>query len=75
MPQPKLSEIILPIKKDLDSFNDKFKSSLKSKVGLVDLVTKYILKQKGKKIRPVLVLLSSGLCERSYPKDLTEALF
>mgnify|MGYP005838807439 CR=1 FL=1 len=70
MPQPKLSEIILPVKKDLDSFNDKFKSSLKSKVGLVDLVTKYILKQKGKKIRPVLVLLSSGLCggvtDRSY---------
>ncbi len=59
--QIKLSEIIQPIEKELDLFNDKFKISLKSKVGLVDLVTKYILKQKGKKIRPVLVLLSAGL--------------
>lgn len=59
--QIKLSEIIHPIEKELDLFNDKFKSSLKSKVALVDLVAKYILKQKGKKIRPVLVLLSAGL--------------
>lgn len=70
MSQPKLSEIISPIRKELDSFNEIFKSSLKSKVGLVDLVTKYILKQKGKKIRPVLVLSAAGLCggitERSY---------
>lgn len=37
---------------------------------MVDLITKYILKQKGKKIRPLLVLLSSkmagGITERSY---------
>lgn len=66
----KLSEIISPIQKELDSFNEIFKSSLKSKVGLVDLVMKYILKQKGKKIRPVLVLFSAGvsggITERSY---------
>ncbi len=61
MSQIKLPEIILPINKELDTFNDKFKLSLKSKVGLVDLVMKYILKQKGKKIRPVLVLLSAGI--------------
>jgi len=68
--QIKLPEIILPIQQELESFNDKFKSSIKSKVGLVDLVTKYILKQKGKKIRPVLVLLSAGISggisDRSY---------
>lgn len=43
---------------------------MKSSVGLVDLVAKYILRQKGKKIRPLLVLLSSkisgGVNERSY---------
>lgn len=70
MPSTKLSEIIYPIRKELDTFNEIFKASLKSKVGLVDLVTKYILKQKGKKIRPVLVLLSAGLSggitERAY---------
>jgi len=66
----KLSEIISPIQKELDTFNEIFKSSLKSKVGLVDLVMKYILKQKGKKIRPVLVLFSAGvsgeITERAY---------
>lgn len=66
----KLSEIISPIRKELDTFNEIFKSSLKSKVGLVDLVMKYILKQKGKKIRPVLVLFSAavsgGITERAY---------
>lgn len=70
MPQIKLSDINKPILQELDNFNKFFRDSLKSKVGLVDLVTKYILKQKGKKIRPLLVLLSSKLCggvtERTY---------
>ncbi|HKI77299.1 MAG TPA: polyprenyl synthetase family protein [Ignavibacteriaceae bacterium] len=43
---------------------------MKSKVGLVDLVANYILRQKGKKVRPLLVLLSAkvsgGITERSY---------
>ena len=70
MPQFKLSDISRPINDELDKFNEIFKTSLKSKVGLVDLVAKYILKQKGKKIRPLLVLLSSklsgGVTERTY---------
>jgi octaprenyl-diphosphate synthase len=65
-----LSDISYLIDKELGQFNELFKRSLKSNVSLVDLVTRYILKQKGKKIRPLLVLLSSKLCggvsERSY---------
>lgn len=65
-----LSELTYPIEEDLKNFSAQFKTSLKSSVGIVDLVTRYILKQKGKKIRPVLVLLSSKICgeisERSY---------
>lgn len=65
-----LSQISLPIENELERFGEIFKQSLKSKVGLVDLVTRYILKQKGKKIRPLLVLLSSKaageVTERSY---------
>ena len=65
-----LSEITHPIKNELENFNQFFKESLKSKVGLVDLVTRYIIRQKGKKIRPLLVLLSAkvsgGINERSY---------
>ena len=54
-----LSEISLPIKKELDTFNELFRKSMTSKVGWVDLIAKYILRQKGKKIRPLLVLLSA----------------
>jgi len=64
------AEIAHPIEDELSKFNEIFKHSLKSKVTLLELVTRYILKQKGKKIRPILVLLSSDLCggisERSY---------
>lgn len=66
----KLSEISSPIKNELDTFQSIFKDSMRSKVGLVDLVARYIIRQKGKKIRPLLVLLSSkiagGINERSY---------
>jgi octaprenyl-diphosphate synthase len=65
-----LSEITQPIKIELQQFEEQFKQSIKSKVGLVDLIAKYIIRQKGKKIRPLLVLLSAKLCggitERSY---------
>lgn len=70
MLKTQLSEITLPIKKELELFNDIFKDSLRSNVGLVDLVTRYIVRQKGKKIRPLLVLLSAKVCgginDRSY---------
>ncbi len=65
-----LSEISKPIKTELDKFGDIFKSSMKSKIGLVDLIARYIIRQKGKKIRPLLVLLSAkvagGVNDRSY---------
>ncbi|HSW54688.1 MAG TPA: polyprenyl synthetase family protein [Ignavibacteriaceae bacterium] len=54
----------------MDTFSQIFRESLRSRVGLVDLVTRYIIRQKGKKIRPLLVLLSAkvagGINERSY---------
>lgn len=65
-----LTNITSPIEKELDIFSSKFKASLKSKVGLVDVVTNYILRQKGKKIRPLLVLHAAQICgginERSF---------
>jgi len=65
-----LNEIISPIENELAEFQKQFSGTLKSKVALIDLITKYILKQKGKKVRPVLVLLSAKLCgsinQRTY---------
>lgn len=65
-----LSEISTPIEIELEEFNNLFKNSMRSKVGLLDLITRYVLRQKGKKIRPLLVLLSAkvsgGVNERTY---------
>ena len=65
-----LSKISHSIESELDTFNEIFKKSIRSKVGLVDLVAKYIIRQKGKKVRPLLVLLSAKIIgevnERSY---------
>lgn len=56
-----LSDLIHPIKEELERFHEEYKTSMKSKVGLVELVTRFMLRQKGKKIRPILVLLSGKL--------------
>jgi len=65
-----LSRITSPVKYELEEFNRLFKSAMRSNVGLVDLVARYIIRQKGKKVRPLLVLLSAkisgGVTERSY---------
>ena len=70
MIKKELNEISQPIKTELEEFERLFKTSMKSNVGLVDLIAKYIIRQKGKKIRPLLVLLSAklagGVTQRSY---------
>lgn len=57
-----LKEIARPIEDHIETFEKVFAQSIKSRIGLVDLVTKYIVRQKGKKVRPILVLLSAELC-------------
>lgn len=57
-----LNKISEPISNELKEFEKQFSVVLKSKVPLIDLITKYILRQKGKKIRPILVLLSARIC-------------
>jgi octaprenyl-diphosphate synthase len=67
---PNLTEISQPIHKEFDEFNARFKQAMKSNVALVDLIARYIIRQKGKKIRPLLVLLSAKVSgkvdERTY---------
>lgn len=65
-----LDQIKGPVAGDLSLFDRKFKEYLKSKVFLLDTITRYIYKRKGKQIRPLFVFLSAGVngevCESTY---------
>src|SRR5690606_22864701 len=58
----KLNHIKKPIAEELSLFEDKFKSSMKSSVPLLDRITHYIVKRKGKQMRPMFVFYAAGLC-------------
>ena len=57
-----LDEIKKPIAGELDAFEGKFKASMQSSVPLLDRITHYIVKRKGKQIRPMFVFFSASLC-------------
>jgi octaprenyl-diphosphate synthase len=56
-----IEKIQFPIKKEMSEFEDIFKASMKSKVPLLNLITNYILRRKGKQMRPMFVFLSAKL--------------
>lgn len=57
-----LDEIKKPIAGELEIFEEKFKASMKSSVPLLDRITHYIIKRKGKQVRPMFVFFSAGVC-------------
>lgn len=57
-----LEEIQQPVEEHMKAFELKFKSSLQSNVSLLDIIMRYIVKRKGKQIRPLFVFLSASLC-------------
>ncbi|HNW76522.1 MAG TPA: polyprenyl synthetase family protein [Bacteroidales bacterium] len=56
-----LDEIKAPVEANIAEFEKKFRSSMKSSVPLLDTITRYIIRRKGKQIRPVFVFLTAGL--------------
>lgn len=58
------------IAEELNVFESRFKSSVKSSVPLLDRIMQYIVKRKGKQLRPMFVLLSArlsgGITESTY---------
>ncbi|MGI4805293.1 MAG: polyprenyl synthetase family protein [Janthinobacterium lividum] len=57
-----IDEIKKPVAAEIDVFESKFKASMHSSVPLLDRITHYIVKRKGKQIRPMFVFFSAGLC-------------
>jgi len=56
-----LDEIKTVISKELDEFEVHFRQSTKSSVPLLDKITYYLIKRRGKQLRPMLVFLSAGI--------------
>ncbi|MCU0360003.1 MAG: polyprenyl synthetase family protein [Bacteroidia bacterium] len=56
-----IEEIKLPVKEHMEAFEGKFRDAMKSSVPLLDKITGYIVKRKGKQIRPMFVFLSASI--------------
>lgn len=54
-----IDEIKEPVVSHMEAFEEKFKGAMKSSVPLLDKITNYIVKRKGKQIRPMFVFLSA----------------
>ncbi len=60
-----LNTIKSPIEKELRDFEKHFRDAMRSQVPLLDRITFYIVKRKGKQVRPMFVFLSAKLCGES----------
>lgn len=58
----RLDSIKAPVAREMEEFEHKFRSSMKTRVLLLDKIMTYIVKRKGKQIRPLFVFLSAGAC-------------
>jgi len=56
-----LEQIKAPIQKEMDEFELKFRKAMQSSVPLLDRIMHYIVKRKGKQMRPMFVFLSAGM--------------
>lgn len=50
------------IESELKNFESRFRDSVRSQTPLLDRIMRYIVKRKGKQLRPMFVLLSAKLC-------------
>jgi octaprenyl-diphosphate synthase len=58
----RLEEIKTPIAVQMEEFEHKFRASMKTRILLLDKIMNYIVKRKGKQMRPMFVFLSAGTC-------------
>lgn len=59
--KPDLKQIQAPIATEMEEFETKFRDFMKSKVKLLDHITNYIVRRKGKQMRPMFVFLTAGM--------------
>ncbi len=68
-----IKDIRRSIESDLMDFNNTLKKSAKSNVELINIIINYILKNKGKQLRPILCLLSAKIFSKPNDSTITAA--
>lgn len=58
----RLEDIKAPIAREMEDFEQKFRASMKTQILLLDKIMGYIVRRKGKQMRPMFVFLSAGTC-------------
>jgi octaprenyl-diphosphate synthase len=66
----KLEDIREPVSREMKEFDSRFKSVVSSNIPLLNIVTRFVLRKKGKQMRPLFVFLSSRLTG-----DITESTY
>ena len=61
-----------PIAKEMELFEDKFSSSMRSHVALLNRITHYIVNRKGKQMRPMFVFMVAKMLEE---KEVNERCY
>jgi octaprenyl-diphosphate synthase len=56
-----VEEIMAPISAEMTEFEARFRQSMQSKVPLLDKITHYIIRRKGKQMRPMFVFLTTKM--------------
>lgn len=56
-----VKEIMAPIDSEMTEFEVRFRQSMKSKVPLLDKITHYIIRRKGKQMRPMFLFLTAKM--------------
>lgn len=66
----RLEDIKAPVAREMEEFEQKFRASMYTRVLLLDKIMNYIVKRKGKQMRPMFIFLSAGTCGK-----ITESTF
>jgi octaprenyl-diphosphate synthase len=69
----KIKDIKQPVSKEMALFESKFMNSLKTSVPLLDKIMHYIIKRKGKQMRPLFVFLTAKLFNNVNESTYTAA--
>ena len=68
-----VKQILAPISTEMDEFEVRFRQSMRSKVPLLDKITHYIIRRKGKQMRPMFLFLTAKMLGETNDKTYDAA--